>query len=231
MKGVREKDMELREKQRQTTVRIKEMVKESSMKKVFDKYSKQLQIVFKHFIDSQTQTIGSGHALDTLQFLGYTAFAADFNILPGIVPLQEVKLLFNSMTSTKEVSANGLAGINYDEFLESLMRISIKGREKLDKVYDIKRRIKEAKSKEAQKAAEDELEDERGNEHKEQEGEDDQDNYEEIEGTTKNTLEGLLFYLDMPEDKTELINKLHFLKESRPKNWKEKKNCTKIHIS
>jgi len=233
LKSIWEKDKENREKQKEMTNRIKEMVKESSMKMILDKYEKQLRVVFKYYIDSVHLSLGKEAPPDTLQFQGFAGFTSDFNIWPGLTSLQEVRLLFNSMT--KEVESGVQPSITYEEFLESLMRITIKSKEKLDKIFEIKRKVNEANNNEAKKDAEDELERERergakGNEEENQdenqgENNNEVDAYEEIEGTTRNTLEGLLFYLNLPEDKTELLKKLNFLKETRPKAWREKKNC------
>jgi len=236
MKSIWDKDKENREKQRQMTNRIKEMVKDSGMKKVFDKYEKQLRVLFKHYVDSVHLSLGKEGPVETLKFQGYAPFASDFNIFPGLIPLSEVRLLFNSMTIGKETEPGVPPSITYEEFLESLMRITIKSREKLDKIYEINRKIQEAKNSEAKAAAQLEMDRQRedqgdGEERQEdeennnQEENKEEDKYEEIEGTTKGTLEGLMYYMDLPDDKNELYKKLNFLKDNRPKNWREKKNC------
>lgn len=125
---------------------------------------------------------------------------------------EAIQLIYRSITKDKTIQNNVPIGITYEEFQLSLLRIALKEASFFKKIID--KDSNQNQNKEMQKLIND-----KKNEFKS--GEERKDNYEEIlvdkskideyrniEEMNANDLEGLFIYLDLPEDKAKLNNKI-----------------------
>ena len=101
-----------------------------SIKAIFSEYEKSLQLVFNHYCKA---TPGKdGVAQSELSYQGFNKLCINFNIVPGLVANTEILKLFRHATKEKKESAG--VSINYDDFLENILNMSLKYQEEIGKV-------------------------------------------------------------------------------------------------
>ena len=125
---------------------------------------------------------------------------------------EAIQLIYRSITKDKTIQNNVPIGITYEEFQLSLLRIALKETSFFKKITE--KENNQTQDKEVQKLIND-----KKNKFKSEEER--KDNYEEIlvdkskideyrniEEMNAKDLEGLFIYLDLPEDKAKLNNKV-----------------------
>lgn len=125
---------------------------------------------------------------------------------------EAIQLIYRSITKDKTIQNNVPIGITYEEFQLSLLRIALKEASFFEKLSD--KDNNQTQDKEIQKLILDQK-------NKLKSEEERKDNYEEIlvdkskideyrdiEDMNVKDLEGLFIYLDLPEDKSKLNNKI-----------------------
>lgn len=70
----------------------------------------------------------------TVGIHSYLHFVNDFDIYPNLLNYQQIILLYNTLIKEKPNSDGVQEGLNFQEFLESLIRISIKSDNVLTKI-------------------------------------------------------------------------------------------------
>ena len=141
--------------------------------------------------------------------------------------MQEVAFIFKSFTKNQQLTDGLQASLGYKEFKEALIRIAIKGREILDQIHDAKTGAKSDTQADMANQAFDKMVENHSEKKEETETDaNNQDSSENISQTTKNTLKGLFYYLDLPTEKQALNSKLKELKNHTPsiKERKMRKN-------
>ena len=136
------------------------------------------------------------------------AFANEFMIYPTIISLRQVEFVFKSLTKDKNPPEGKQLSMSFEEFEEALIRIAVKGGEILNQIYQAKLRATSSTINQALGKMVENSHEKTNSEAKE----DQADNYDKIDQTTKNTLNGLFYFLDLPPEKQALYNKLHELK-------------------
>ena len=125
---------------------------------------------------------------------------------------EAIQLIYRSITKDKTIQNNVPIGITYEDFQLSLLRIALKESSFFEKLSD--KDNNQTQDKEIQKLILDQK-------NKLKSEEERKDNYEEIlvdkskideyrdiEDMNVKDLEGLFIYLDLPEDKSKLNNKI-----------------------
>jgi len=162
-----------------------------------------------------------------MQYRGFMMFNCEFSLFPSILPLQQIQLIFNSVTRDKPFDPTVPTGIDYTEFKEALLRIAIKRKEVFDKIYDkVSEGMKQSSMKgllqDMNKGTSDtDLTEQQQEAAKETANIDEndvdhnaEDTYHKVSDTRIQTMEGLMYYLDLPQEKQALFNKLNLLKKN-----------------
>lgn len=203
---------------------IHNLVQKKEIQDIFQMYEKQLKQVYNWYCLSTHHAIERFDQTDSMLFKPYMAFANEFLIYPTIISLREVELIFRSLTKVKPIVDGKQVSLTYQDFEEALVRMAIKGREIFDQIYA----ARVNKGTDMMNKALGNLE--RNQNKKPEEGDEDKpDEYEKINDTTVNTIQGLFYYLDLPADKQALNAKLHELK-TRVYSLFEKKQSNIIGI-
>ena len=220
------KQLEEHERLKKQDEEIRNLVQHKGTQQIFQKHEKSLKQLYNWYCLSTHHAIGSLDQMESLLIKPYMAFAVEFSICPTIIPLRQVEFVFKSLTRNKQPAEGKQVSLTYPEFKEALIRIAIKGREILDQIYTAKfgrktELIKQAVGKMVENHEEGQ---------NDKTGADLQDNYEKIDETIKNTLEGLFYYLDLPADKQALNHKLQRLK-TQTLSIREKKTRNQTFFS
>jgi len=209
-----EKEKEKREREKQINNEIIQLHESPTIQSFYSAHAKTLGAVFKHYKESATR--------DILTFKELMTLGAQLNIFPSLVSLEELKLIFRSLTRDKKE-----IGLTYNDFLQALLRISVKsqpvlnriaeqtrgrgnvGSNMLNELMDTAKRefghliLTKDQAKEMQMSE---------NYEKNNVNNQVEDTYQSIGGTNKETMEGLYIYLDLPSDPKALQEKLKSLR-------------------
>ncbi|CAD8090140.1 unnamed protein product [Paramecium sonneborni] len=98
-----------------------------SYQKIIEKYQFGLNSLFQFLIKETFLPIGQPTSREQISFKVFAWFTDRFNLCPEIVSKDDILQLFRYLTRDKEVIDGIPPGMNYDEFLQALHRISIKG--------------------------------------------------------------------------------------------------------
>ena len=191
--------------------KIISLVQNPKLSLIFEKYNNLLKILFD-FVLKRTFIPLNYTGIPTISLEALSRFSKDFNICPTIFSLHEILLIYKSLTKLKApamIKDTVSNGLEYNEFLESLVRISIKGQKVFNQIGE---KIKESGNI-VQKDLKNiiEKEEKRTNSNKKIEELGDfkgekaileryKNVFDEYEETTVITLEGMLYYLGMPLD-------------------------------
>jgi len=195
------------------------------MEDFYKKHEKQLRPLFSYYVETVSQAL-ENISYDILQYKGFMLFASEFSIFPSILPMSQIQLIFRSLLTKKKNEENTPMGLSFEEFKEALLRIAIKRREAFDKIYekvisgmnqsslknlvdDMNKGQENDLTPEQQEAVKKEANyDENNVDHNKE------DTYNKIGDTQLQTMEGLMYYIDLPQDKAAIYNKLHVLREN-----------------
>jgi hypothetical protein len=212
------------EEERKNSEEIRQLVQSQTMQEFFHKYEKPFQQLFKHYIEAEGQHL-ENYTTEILQYKGFMMCMCEFSLFPSILPLHQLQLVFNSITREKPYDPSVPTGLTYTEFKEALLRIAVKRKEVFDKIYDKvgdgmkKTSVRNLVSDLNKAEGETDLNEEQQAEAKKnlnlEENDGDQneeDTYNKVSDTRIQTMEGMVFYLDLPQDKQALFSKLNQLK-------------------
>lgn len=223
MEMLLEKERERRNVERKFNEVLVTIQNSEPFQHVFKKYGKTLKHVFDYYKEDPASKV--------LPFSGFMHFASQLNIFPALLNSEELNLIFRSLTREK----TGEVGLLYDEYLQSLLRITIKGKNTLNKVYHKYKHQIAQQTKVEQHEMKKMIIDERKGQGEQYNEEQEQlmketmnfaenvvdnnkdDVYGRIEEAKPETLEALIFYLDLPNDKKELAEKLKGLRKENAK--------------
>ncbi|CAD8177819.1 unnamed protein product [Paramecium pentaurelia] len=113
---------------------IENKFKSTSYQKIIEKYQFGLNCLFQFLIKETFLPIGQPSSREQISFKTFAWFTDRFNLCPEIVSKDDVLQLFRYLTKSKEVIDGIPPGMNYDDFLQALHRISIKGSTIFNKV-------------------------------------------------------------------------------------------------
>ena len=225
MDMVLERERERREAEKKFKEKLLTIQNSEPYQAVYKKHSKPLKHVFEYYKEDP--------ATEVLNFPGFMHFASQLNVFPALLNPEELNLIFRSLTRDKNKAEMGL---KYDEFQQALLRIAIKAKVTLNKVHDRYASQIAQQSQVEQSEMKKMIDDERRglgeqplNEEQEQQlkervnfeenlvDRERDDIYHKIEEATPETLEALIFYLDLPADKKLLSEKLKALRKENAK--------------
>lgn len=200
--------------------------KNEDVAKAFEKFQPQLQFLFNYYVNNAFLPVDSRAKLELLQYTPFVQFAKEFNIIPGVLPLSQIAVIFKMITKHKPLMENLPVGLTYEEFCQALLRIAIKRQRMFDQIYNIAVATQGERAENLENSVvipdnietEDELK-------KLLEEDQITDNYEHIDEVTGKTVEGLLTFLDVPQDKKGQVNKVKELRVAKIVPNKLKKEC------
>ena len=220
-----EKERERRNGEKKFNERLIAIQNSEPYQAVYKKNIKSLKHIFKYYKEDP--------ATDVLTFPGFMHFAAQLNVFPALLNPEELNLIFRSLTRDKTKAEMGL---KFDEFEQSLLRIAIKAKVTLNKLYTQYRAQIAQQSPVKQSEMKRLINDERrglGEQPLDEEQEEilkdgvnfdenvvdreKDDIYHKIDEATPETLEALVFYMDLPADKKLLAEKLKSLRKENAK--------------
>ena len=123
------------EEERKNNEDIKILCQSGPIQAVFNRHEKQLRQLFTYYIESCERQLEK-YSTDILTFKGFIMFNSEFAIMPSILALYELQSIFRSLTRNKILQEDPVIGLVYDEFKESLLRMSIKKKEIFDKIHE-----------------------------------------------------------------------------------------------
>ncbi|KRX04789.1 Armadillo-type fold [Pseudocohnilembus persalinus] len=181
---------------------------------VYEKYQKPLKTIFDHYVEYNDFKLSKGVDKQHIQMRGVVAFCQQCNIYPNIMSLDEVQNIFKIILKESDRPNQG---INYQEFLQFLSRIAVKGCPGLNKIdQEINQnqigQLDINKLKLMYQAA-------KNSQSLEQRNNNLNNNVEtmlmHVSQTDENTIEGLIKYINYPLEKNELFQKLRELKSEK----------------
>lgn len=207
-----------REKEKEANWQLHAMSKKANYQKVFGKYGRELEYLFKFYSSLYPETSVLQNSKDFMPFRACMQFGFQFQIYPLVVRKEEFKLAYRSVSKDLKIDGKTPVGIDQETFRELLLRISAKN-QKFCKNFS-----EEEPTKEKERKPEPNEKGQGGNEQKEpkSKGRDlgesrdsfsihkaSIDEYKDIEEMTPFTLEGLLIFMEMDKGKKELMEKLN----------------------
>lgn len=188
-----EKERAVREKERLFREKLKDSLLIPEISQVFKKFNEELTHIYNYFRENTDITN------EKLSFKGFMNFSVQFLLCPQVVSYEKMQLFFNYTTKEKDKEAGPL-GVDFQEFLQLLLRVGIKGKKAFDFLAE-NSSLEGDKSEDIIKNIEDI-----------EKGKDEIDDLEGIQNLTASTVEGMMKYLDFPMDKAKMNNKLRDLK-------------------
>jgi len=240
-----EKETKMYKLEQGVNKKIVSMVQDSSFSIFFEKYTVIVKIFFDYLVKRTFVPLNFNCQPATISLEGLSLFAADFNICPSVFHLREIVLIYKSLTKMKTpimIKDTVSSGLNYQEFVEFLIRISIKGQKVFNQIgmkikesgtiveKDLKNIIEKESVKSAlkkRKTLEEIKDDFKGEKAILERYKNVFDEYEEIDKTSVLTLEGMFYYLGLPldpNDKGYLEKRLKEIrvKKTIPNKYKKK---------
>ena len=123
-------------------------MKEPKTKEFFARYAKPLRCVFEFYTKVEDVEIADRVELSasTMQYRAFVKFTIQTKMAPTLISNEEVVMIYKLIMKEK---AEKTRSLDYDDFLESLVRIAIRGHSKLDKL----RKASESEAKAGDKKA------------------------------------------------------------------------------
>eukprot|EP01017_Pseudomicrothorax_dubius_P035500 TRINITY_DN4977_c0_g1_i1.p1 TRINITY_DN4977_c0_g1~~TRINITY_DN4977_c0_g1_i1.p1 ORF type:complete len:331 (+),score=107.68 TRINITY_DN4977_c0_g1_i1:65-1057(+) len=223
-----EKERERREKEKKMNEQVIALFGSPEIQMAFARHEKQLKYVFQYYLENIDLDVRIPYTMDHLQYKGFMVFAAQFNLFPGILSTEQIGLAYRSVSLDKKLVDKIPVGLSYDDFLQVLFRIAVKGSRIFNQVqrrFAADRKADggsvEAFVKEEKKNAGEAIvnEDQASDVNYEENAVDKTktDEYTNLGDTNVGTLEGLLLYLNLPEERKALIDRLRELKAANSK--------------
>ena len=223
-------DREKMIREQQRNEKIISILNSPTTKASLNSVDMQLKYIFNHYcelykdpsyIQSKMQNKN-----DILHYRNFVAFANQFNMVPTIIKLPEIKVMYRSCTRHKSLDDDTPIGLDYKLFNEMLLRMSIK---KQSFFFDItNQRLnnqEKDRSKSNDKASIDILDNSvtdfsvvKGYE----------DSYVDIDKYTPDVFDGLLIFLEIPKDKNSLVNKLNSLRKENRRTVSQRERVMEI---
>ena len=122
------KDSLKKEKEEKEAI-VKFMVKKP-VAAVFTKYDDQLKYYFDHYARTEHHALSRDFEkeYETLSFKEFKRFAYECNIIPTLMPVQEITYIYNQLLREKlDLEPDSLKAIDYDHFKKAVVRISAVG--------------------------------------------------------------------------------------------------------
>jgi hypothetical protein len=118
-----------KEEQNKQKENFEKLKNDENIRTVFNDFEKSLQLVFNHYC--KVTPSKDGISQNELTFPGFNKFFSNFNIVPGLIPNDECLKMFRLLTKGKKQSTG--ASINYDDFLDTILTMSMKFKEEISK--------------------------------------------------------------------------------------------------
>ena len=193
-----EKDKLIREKEKKLTAEIVEMYQSAPFQDFIRNHSKSIACIFQHYKENPER-----QAMLLNEFL---SFGSQFQISSSLISVEQLKAVFRSITREKQ----GELGLNHDDFVQSLLRISCKAYGALNQIAQVaKERIRKITPEEIKEIM---RETKNKSNTTMQEMSVDEDKHESLHPKL-DYIEGLLIFMDIPSDLVELKLKLKNLRK------------------
>ena len=229
-----------REKEKKDTEQILAKLASSEMEQFFEKYKNQFRLVFKRYVEFYEKPQDQFSGVKILKYQGYITFLSDFNFFSIIMDKSSAQLIFRTLTREKTKDTIQPMGLTYNEYKEALLRIAIKKRDVFDKIYQQKKSEtsnenqadqnldvnNQSKNLEVQRQKGDEEEDYNLKDNDVDNRKNDE--YDKISDISITSLEGLLYFMDLPETKQGILSNIDKIREMNVNAIRERKKC--IHF-
>lgn len=236
-------DREKMAREQQYNEKIVSLLNSAQVKSSLQQYEPQLKYIFKHYSeiikDPSLMQTTLQNSTDILHFRNFIAFATQFNLVPTLVSIPEVKVMYKSCTKHKSLDNDNPIGLDYKAFTEMLLRMTIKKPEFFKNIAE-KSPISKPSGEKSQprgKSAEQKGKG-AGSENKGGDSERDkpnidlnsevladfsgvknfEDSYADIGLFTPESMAGFISYLEIPQDKIALVDKLNSLRKENMKS-------------
>jgi len=208
-----EKDKEIREKEKKLSSEILQIYQSAPFQEFFRNHSKSIACIYQHYKENPER--------QTMLFNEFLAFGSQFQISTSLISVEQLKGVFRTITREKQ----GEIGLNHDDFIQGLLRISCKASLALNQIAQIsKERIRKVKpeeikeilikSKSQHSKNKSQANTSRGNMSQQEISVDDD---KESIHPKLDFIEGLLIFMDIPTDLIELKLKLKNLRKENQK--------------
>jgi hypothetical protein len=206
--------------------KITSILNSGALKPALTQFEPQLKYLFKHYIDSiDDPTIlqtNLQNQANILHFRNFMTFAYQFNIVPALISIPEVKVMYLSCTKHLELDKGKPIGLDFKAFTEMLLRIAIKRQNFFKELEAEKPKSKATEGKKDRPESskrENSLSAERSAIDLDSNQVNDfsgvrlfEDSYVDIDHFNPNTFTTLCDFLDLPVAKNSLANKLNSLR-------------------
>ncbi len=194
-----EKDKVIREKEKKLTTEIIEMYQSAPFQDFIRNHSKSLACIFQHYKENPDR--------QSMLLNEFLSFGSQFQISSSLISVEQLKAVFRSITREKQ----GEIGLNHDDFIQSLLRISCKSHIGLNQIAQIaKERVRKVTPEEIKDIMK-EAKSNKGNTTM-HEVSVEEDRNESLHPKL-DYMEGLLIFMDIPSDLVELKLKLKNLRK------------------
>ena len=195
----------------------------------------QVRYIFGHYCELLKDPVYLQSKLqnknDILHYRNFIAFANQFNLVPTLVKLPEIKVMYRSCTRHKSLDDDTPIGLDFRGFQEMLVRIAAKKQAFFTdigaKTGDRSRASSPDKnrSKSGEKVSLDVL-DQSVNDFSSVRGF--EDNYANIEDWSPKAFDGLLSFLEIPRDKNSLVDKLNSLRKENRRTVSQRERVMEV---
>lgn len=127
-------------------------MKEPKVVELFTKYEKQIRCLFEFYAKLEDVELNEHVELNTdnLQYRAFIKLSNQMKLVPTLVTNEEIVMIYKLiMKERAEAHKDNIRALTYEDFLEALVRITIRGNEKLGKIGpEEESKENESKSKE-----------------------------------------------------------------------------------
>ncbi|EGR31584.1 hypothetical protein IMG5_106360 [Ichthyophthirius multifiliis] len=224
--------------------KIKDLIESQEIQYVFKENEFKISQLFSYLKKYNYRVISRQDLNDEeIDFKTFNWFVYRFNIYPEVITnAKDILLIFRSITRNKQVIDNKPIGVNEKEFKEALVRLAIKGKkifnkfsEKIEKGENLNQlEMENIANKENNMQKNNQLDDSKTVKTQKTEALEKMknviDDYGNIEEAKSCTLESLIYYLGLPNDKLGISEALKNVIESKPKPDQHLKRDLNIKI-
>eukprot|EP01017_Pseudomicrothorax_dubius_P037382 TRINITY_DN5473_c0_g1_i6.p1 TRINITY_DN5473_c0_g1~~TRINITY_DN5473_c0_g1_i6.p1 ORF type:complete len:201 (-),score=54.28 TRINITY_DN5473_c0_g1_i6:160-762(-) len=150
----------------------------------------------------------------------FMLFAGLFVVYPEIVSYDELIQIYKLLVRTKPLMDGRSQGIEFDDFKEALIRISVRGFDNINRIFNKEEAKNRTNTSIIDKSALNG-------------GQKPIEPYQHLDDMTPSILEKLIIYLQLPQDKNEMIQRLNGLKienkKTVPERIKAKNHLEKLY--
>lgn len=120
MNSIIAEDKKVKQKQHQQNRAIKELLQEGQVRTLVDKHDPELKAIFKHY--SELAEFKIEKTIKSLDVKGFSTFVKQYGISPELLKLQNCLVVYKHTLREHNVKE----GLNYQQFLEILVRLASK---------------------------------------------------------------------------------------------------------